>query len=111
MTLATNSGANLGHLPLVDVQGVRNLTVGEPRSTELAKGDERAVLGHGNHARWTGNATVLDLAVSESRQIEHFLGWGNSSGHPLYVRAGAAFTGSWVQVDAATNFHDVAIPL
>jgi len=55
------------------------------RSTELAKGDERAVLGQVNHARWTGNATILDLAVSGSRQIEHFLGWGNSSGHPLYV--------------------------
>jgi len=27
-----------------------------------------------------------------------------------YVRAGTAFTGSWVQVDAATNGHDVAIP-
>ena len=27
-----------------------------------------------------------------------------------YVRAGAAFTGSWGQVDMATNGHDVAIP-
>ena len=35
MTLATNSGANLGHLRLVDVQGVRNFTVGAPTKSHL----------------------------------------------------------------------------
>ena len=112
MTLATNSGANLGHFRLVDVQSDRDFTVGAPtraicstaarwplvrqlylrtivmgaweRLTELAQGDERIVLGRVNHARWTGDSTILDLAMNGSRQIEHFLGWGNSSRHPLY---------------------------
>ena len=71
--------------PLVRQLYLRTIVMGAGgRSTEHAKGDERAVLGQVNHARWTGNATILDLAVSGSRQIEHFLGWGNSSGHPLY---------------------------
>jgi len=54
------------------------------RSTEPAKVDERAVLGEVNHARWTGNKTILDLAVNAWCQIEHFLGCGNSSRYPLY---------------------------
>jgi len=68
----------------------------------------RRILHDGNIRRGCPHLYVNMLGVATSSspvrfaEAESWLKW--------YVTAVAAFTGSWLQVDAATNGHDVAIP-
>jgi len=68
----------------------------------------RRFLDYGNMRRGCPHLSVmlLEVAMSSSPvQSAEAESWLKSC-----VRAGAAFTGSWGQVDAATNGHDDAIP-
>ena len=68
----------------------------------------RRFLDDGNMRRGCPHLSVklLEVATSSSpvrsAEAESWL--------KRYVRAGAAFTGSWGQVEAAMNGHDVEIP-